>query len=352
MSLDVRGLVRRFERTRAAVDDVSFVAPHGAITTLLGPSGSGKTTVLRIIAGLEVPDAGRVTVDDTDWTKVPVRRRNVGLVFQSYALFRHMTVRDNVAFGLRAKKLSRRDTADRVRELLELVQLGELAERYPAQLSGGQQQRVAFARALAPAPSLLLLDEPFGALDTNVRVELRRWLCELHDKTRVTTVLVTHDQDEALEISQKVVVMNAGRVEQAGTPSDVYDQPATPFVASFVGAATRLAGRVAGGRAQLGALIVDAAGASDGASVAAYVRPHDVRLRAVNGAGGGGVDLARVVRCIRIGGIVKVELRLGSGELLDVQLSSAEAAELGVRSGDSVLVDVRTARVFVGDYSI
>jgi sulfate transport system ATP-binding protein len=352
MSVVVKDVGKRFTaRGTPAVDGVSFTAPKGAITTLLGPSGSGKTTLLRILAGLETPDHGSIEVDGVDWTKLPARRRRIGLVFQSYALFQHMTVAKNIAFGLEAQRVPKREIAPRVRELLELVQLGALGDRYPAQLSGGQQQRVAFARALAPRPSLLLLDEPFGALDAHVRVELRRWLSELHEATQVTTILVTHDQDEALEISQQIVVVSGGRIAQCGTPREVYEHPATPFVASFVGSATRLSGRVAGGRASVGAAELEAPqGAIEGAVVAAYVRPHDVRIvRAHDGTG----ELATIVRISRVGGRVKVNLKLANGDAIAVELGASEAEALGVRDGDSVRVEVARAKVFVEpDYSI
>ncbi|HEX8537829.1 MAG TPA: ATP-binding cassette domain-containing protein, partial [Cystobacter sp.] len=236
MSVIVEHLTRQFTQGGTpAVSDVSFQAPAGAITTLLGPSGAGKSTLLRLIAGLELPDAGRVLIEGVDCTNMPVQQRGIGVVFQSYALFKHMTVRKNLAFGLETRRMPRAEVEARVDEMLELVQLEELGGRYPGQLSGGQRQRVAFARALAIRPKLLLLDEPFGALDSRVRVELREWLQSLHERTGVTTLLVTHDQEEALEISQHVVVMSEGRVAQEGPPEEIYDRPATPYVASFVG---------------------------------------------------------------------------------------------------------------------
>jgi sulfate transport system ATP-binding protein len=353
MSLVVDGLCKRFVATGAqAVDKVAFTAPKAAITTVLGPSGSGKTTVLRLIAGLEVADAGTITVEGRDWTRTPVRKRKVGLVFQGYALFQHMTVKENIAFGLRAQKAPRSEIDGRVRELLELVQLSEVGARFPSQLSGGQQQRIAFARALAPRPDVLLLDEPFGALDAHVRVELRRWLSDLHHRTGVTTILVTHDQDEALEISHQIVVMQAGRVEQIGSPREIYDHPASAFVASFVGAANRLRGRVEGGRATVGRLTIDAPpGVADGASVQAFVRPHDVRLERAT-EDNGAMQLAVVLRLVRVGGFTKIDLQLASGECMTVQLAAREADALAVADGDSVLVDLHHAKVFVEDYSI
>ena len=249
----VEGLSKRFGSFEA-VDDVTFTAPAGAITALLGPSGSGKSTVLRMIAGLEEPTAGRICMGDEELTVKSVQERRVGFVFQHYALFRHMTVRENVAFGLRVRKESPRRGERRVDELLELVQLAPFADRYPDQLSGGQRQRVALARALAPQPKVLLLDEPFGALDAKVRQDLRRWLDELHRELGVTSLLVTHDQEEALELANQIVVMHEGRVEQVGAPGEIYDRPATPFVAGFVGSANVLHGEVVEGHVHLGSM--------------------------------------------------------------------------------------------------
>src|SRR5687768_9073293 len=234
MSIRVENLSKRFGSFQA-VDDVSFTVDPGQLVALLGPSGSGKSTILRMIAGLEAPDAGHVFISDDRATAKSVQERNVGFVFQHYALFRHMTVFENVAFGLRVRKRPKPEVADRVNRLLKLVQLDGLAKRYPSQLSGGQRQRVALARALAPEPRVLLLDEPFGALDSQVRVELREWIRRLHDEVHVTSIFVTHDQEEALEISDLLVVLNKGKVEQVGSPQEVYDQPATSFVMSFIG---------------------------------------------------------------------------------------------------------------------
>src|SRR5215470_1261515 len=280
MSLTVHRLTKRFPTANTpAVAEVSFSAPTGAITALLGPSGSGKSTILRIVAGLEEPDQGTVHFGDDEVTALPVQKRGVGFVFQSYALFRHMTVRDNVAFGLSIRKLGRAEIDERVSDLLRLVQLEGLDDRYPTQLSGGQRQRVAFARALAIEPKILLLDEPFGALDARVRLELRDWLRRFHDEVHVTTLLVTHDQEEAMELSEHVVVMHQGRVEQSGSPHDIYDRPATPFVAEFVGGTNVLQGRVENGRAALSqSLSVDVPGVKEGTQVQAFVRPAEVKL--------------------------------------------------------------------------
>jgi sulfate/thiosulfate transport system ATP-binding protein len=302
---------------------------------LLGPSGCGKTTLLRLIAGLEEPDAGRITIEGRDVTRIPVKRREVGFVFQSYALFRHMTVRDNIAFGMEIRRVPQGAIDARVKELLELVQLESYASRFPAQLSGGQRQRIALARALATNPKVLLLDEPFGALDAQVRVELREWLVELHEQTGVTTLLVTHDQEEALELSQHVVLLNQGRVEQAGAPHELYDHPVSPFVASFLGGANVVKTRVQGNDAR------------------AFVRPHDVRLTKPSDENAkADVELGTVDRLARIGGNVKLTVTLASGDAMSVQLSKLELERIGIQLGDRVMVDVSSAKVFVDDYRI
>ena len=353
MSVIVENLTRRFTATGTpAVADVSFHAPSGAITTLLGPSGAGKSTLLRLIAGLELPDAGSVRIEGVDCTNMPAQQRGVGVVFQSYALFRHMTVRENVAFGLETRRLPRAEVRARVDEMLRLVQLEELGERHPGQLSGGQRQRVALARALAIRPKLLLLDEPFGALDRRVRIELREWLQSLHEQTGVTTLLVTHDQEEALEISQHVVVLCDGRVAQAGPPQVIYDQPATPFVASFVGGTSVLRGHVRSGVVEVGSLQVRAPqSAQEGEAVQAFVRPHDIKL-AKPAQGDLRPSTGRVERLKSVGGQVKVLLKLPTGETVSVEVPRAEFEGLGVVEGDCVFADLRTANVFVGDFSI
>lgn len=352
MSVIVENVSKRFtESGRPAVSEVSFHAPAGAITTLLGPSGAGKSTVLRLIAGLELPDGGSVVIDGIDCTAMPPQRRGVGVVFQSYALFKHMTVRENIAFGLDVRRRPRAEVDARVDEMLRLVQLEDLGKRHPGQLSGGQRQRVAFARALALQPRVLLLDEPFGALDTRVRVELREWLQALHAKTGVTTLLVTHDQDEALEISQHVVVMSDGRVAQAGPPEDIYDRPASPFVASFVGGTSILRGRVRSGLAEVGSLVVAAPStAREGEQVHAFVRPHDIKLAKT--ANGTQATPGRVERFKPVGGYVKVQLRMPSGDEVMVEVPRSEFEALDVAEGDLVHADVRTAKVFVGDFAI
>jgi sulfate/thiosulfate transport system ATP-binding protein len=360
MSLTVKQLTKRFPTTHTpAVADVSFTAPTGVITSLLGPSGSGKSTILRIVAGLEAPDDGKVHFGDEDVTEMPVQKRGVGFVFQSYALFRHMTVRKNVAFGLSIRHAGKDEIETRVNALLHMVQLDEYGDRFPAQLSGGQRQRVAFARALAIEPRILLLDEPFGALDTRVRIELRDWLRRFHEERRVTTLLVTHDQEEALELSQHVVVMHRGKVEQAGPPHEIYDRPATPFVAEFVGGANVFSGRVRDGKAALASVLsVAVPEGQDGDEVRAFVRPQDVRLRRAAAVGessgeeGERVAVARIERLVRVGGGVKVTLKLADGAPMTVELPRADAQELGLAEGDRVLVDLRNAKLFVEDYSI
>lgn len=357
MTVSVQAITKRFGPTdgAAAVCDASFEARPGEITTLLGPSGSGKSTLLRVVAGLEEPDSGRVFIEGKDVTDISPRNRNVGFVFQGYALFRHMTVFDNVAFGMRIRKRKAPEITERVEELLALVQLPAYGKRFPSELSGGQRQRVALARSLATEPRVLLLDEPFGALDARVRVELREWLLDFQKKTRVTTLMVTHDQEEAFELSERVVVLSEGRVVQVGAPEELYDRPATPFVASFLGGANELRGTVRSGRAEVGSLAVDAPeGTRDGASVHAFVRPHDIRLEKAEKSEEerDGVALARVDRLTRIGAQVKLALELPDGESMTVQMSKAEIDALGIEMGDRVLVDLRDAKVFVEDYAI
>src|SRR5512133_612272 len=277
MSIQIRGLWKSFGE-HAVLRDVSLDIPDGELVALLGPSGCGKTTLLRIVAGLEVPDAGEVRHGGEDLSARSARERNVGVVFQHYALFRHMTVEENVAFALRVRKAPKAAVTARVRELLSLVQLDHYRSRYPHQLSGGQRQRVALARALATEPRMLLLDEPFGALDARVRDELRRWLRRLHDELHVTSIFVTHDQEEAFEVADRIVLMNAGRIEQVGSPSEVFESPASPFVMRFLGAVNVFQGRVDGDRAYVGNLEFAAPGAADRARAHVYVRPHELEV--------------------------------------------------------------------------
>ena len=351
MSISVRGISKRFG-TFTAVGDINMEIPTGELVALIGPSGSGKTTLLRVIAGLEVPDAGTVLFDGEDATAQTAGARRVGFVFQHYALFRHMSVFENVAFGLRVRprrlRLPESAIREKVHALLELVQLDQQASRYPSQLSGGQRQRVALARALAIEPRVLLLDEPFGALDAKVRKELRRWLRRLHDELRITSVFVTHDQDEALEVADRVVVMNAGRVEQVGTPDSVYDEPASPFVYNFLGSVNLFHGRVHQGRVRIGALEVDAPehqGALDAPAVA-YVRPHDIEVE--RGRDGRSVIQVVVRHVLRAGGLVRLELeRTDTKAVIEAEVSRERYRELNLLTGDQAFVRPRNCRVFV-----
>jgi sulfate transport system ATP-binding protein len=298
-----------------------------------------------------VPDAGEVVLNGAVATRARVQDRAVGFVFQHYALFRHMTVRENVGFGLSVRGRPRAEIAVVVSELLELIQLGTLGDRYPDELSGGQRQRVALARALAPRPSLLLLDEPFGALDAKVRADLREWIRRLHKEREITSVFVTHDQEEAMDLADRVIVLHQGRVEQIGTPEQIYDHPATEFVASFVGASTVLRGEVKDGRAALGEMeLGPLPGAGDGAFVRAFVRPHDVDISPTEGRPA--VASARIDRMVRVGFMIRIELTLADGQPLTVELTRDRVAQIGVAPGDHVFVNLRDAKLFVEDYAI
>ena len=309
--IEARSVSKQFG-SFVALDDVSVDVPAGSLTALLGPSGSGKSTLLRIIAGLEQPDAGRVLIEEHDVTSHPPQERGVGFVFQHYAAFKHMTVAKNVAFGLEIRRRPKREIKDRVAQLLELVQLNGFADRYPAQLSGGQRQRMALARALAVEPDVLLLDEPFGALDARVRKELRAWLRRLHDEVHVTTIFVTHDQEEAMDLADQIVVMSHGQVEQVGGARELYDNPANEFVMTFVGEVNQV------GRS--------------------FVRPHDVEF--------GEGDEALVERVVHLGFEVRVELRLANGEELWAQVTREEAQRLELAEGARVRVRPKHAKVF------
>jgi sulfate transport system ATP-binding protein len=354
MSIAVRNISKSFGAFHA-LDDVSIDIPSGELVALLGPSGCGKTTLLRIIAGLEFADRGQILLEGDDASDRHVREREVGFVFQHYALFRHMTVFDNVAFGLRVKPRKFRpneaEIRKRVTRLLDLVQLSWLADRFPSQLSGGQRQRIALARALAVEPKVLLLDEPFGALDAKVRKELRRWLRQLHDEIHVTSVFVTHDQEEALEVSDRVVLMNKGKVEQIGAPDEVYDHPATAFVASFLGSVNLFHGRVEDGHLHVGedAIVVGSEhDASD--SAIGFVRPHEFDLLPADAPGTG--LPAKILRVIAIGPLAQVELKRLNGELLEVSVLRDTLAALGLREGDDVSVRPRHIRVFQNNEKI
>jgi sulfate/thiosulfate transport system ATP-binding protein len=316
MAIEVRNVGKQFGDF-VALEDVSLTVADGALTALLGPSGSGKSTLLRIIAGLEAPDSGEVVIDGEDVTAAPARTRGVGFVFQHYAPFKHMTVHDNVAFGLSVRKRPKEEIRDRVAELLGLVRLDGLAARYPSQLSGGQLQRMALARALAVQPQVLLLDEPFGALDAQVRAELREWLRRLHEEIHVTTIFVTHDQEEAMEVAEQIVVMNHGKIEQAGEPRALYERPSNEFVMSFIGPVNRLGD--------------------------AYLRPHDIQLLAESD--GSGTE-ALVERVVHLGFEVRVELKLDDGRELWAQVTREQAQLLELHEGQILAVRLPAPRVF------
>jgi sulfate transport system ATP-binding protein len=344
MTISVNHVGKRFG-SFVALDDVSLDIMPRALVALLGPSGSGKTTLLRILAGLERPDSGQVVHDGDDLLGRPARERNVGLVFQHYALFRHLDVFENIAFALRVRKRPKAEVEARVNELIKLIQLDGLGRRMPSQLSGGQRQRVALARALAVAPRILLLDEPFGALDAQVRQELRRWLRRLHDEMDVTTVFVTHDQEEAFEVADQVVIMDHGRIEQVGSPAEVFDQPASDFVLRFLGQVNVLRGTVGHGRARVGDVDIaapDHAGADQAAKV--YVRPHE--LDVTPGSSAGGLP-AQIVRLTPLGAALRVELDAGALGPLCAELDREHATALGLRVGEPVSLGLRRARVFL-----
>lgn len=354
MSIEVKHINKRFGQF-VALDNVSLNFPAGELTALLGPSGCGKTTLLRIIAGLESPDAGQVLLDGDDASARHVRERQVGFVFQHYALFKHMTVFDNIAFGLRVKPRNQRPSEAQIREkvksLLELVQLDWLADRYPPQLSGGQRQRIALARALAVEPRVLLLDEPFGALDAKVRKELRRWLRRLHDELHVTSIFVTHDQEEALEVADQVVLMNKGKVEQLGSPAEVYNQPASPFVYGFLGNVNLFHGRLHEGVLDAGGVRFEAPGhdhARDAAGVG-FVRPHDIDVeRYAPGAEGIVVQLRRAHA---IGPLAQLELeRDDNAELIEAVISNERFSQLNLKNGETLVIKPRHLRVFADQH--
>ncbi len=319
MAIEVHDVTKRFGEF-LALDDVCVRVDDGALTALLGPSGSGKSTLLRIIAGLETPDVGRVQIGEQEVTDIPARARGVGFVFQHYAPFKHMTVYGNVAFGLTVRKRPKAEVRERVHELLSLVRLEGLAERYPSQLSGGQLQRMALARALAPRPEVLLLDEPFGALDAQVRGELREWLRRLHEEIHVTTIFVTHDQEEAMEVSQQIVVMNAGRIEQVGTPRELYETPSNEFVMSFVGPVNRLGD--------------------------ALLRPHDIQILPEGGASTAGTTEALVRRVVHLGFEVRVELTLQDGRNVWAQVTRESSQELELEEGQILAVRLPAPHTF------
>ena len=364
MSIDIRHVSKQFGHFQA-LRDVSLQIESGELVALLGPSGCGKTTLLRIIAGLETPDVGHILYSGLDTTDTHVRERQVGFVFQHYALFRHMTVFENVAFGLRVKPRAVRPSAAQIREkvhaLLELVQLAGLADRYPSQLSGGQRQRIALARALAVEPKVLLLDEPFGALDAKVRKELRRWLRRLHDELHVTSIFVTHDQEEALEVADRVVLMHQGKVEQVGTPQQVWDHPASPFVYGFLGDANQFHGHAQAGQMALGGISLPAPDYAHAqhAPAVAFVRPHEL---SVHRPGSGVEGMAvRLERALVVGPIARLELIPTDGSAanaaktgraqhitpIEAHLPADAFHAQGFAHGDMLIVAPKKARVFL-----
>ncbi|MBL7649034.1 MAG: sulfate/molybdate ABC transporter ATP-binding protein [Candidatus Hydrogenedentes bacterium] len=354
MSIEVQNVTKTFGTFRA-LNDVSLTVNTGELVALLGPSGSGKTTLLRIIAGLEIPDPNpetKILFHEEDVARVSVGKRRVGFVFQHYALFRHMTIFENVAFGLRVRPRATRPAKAaieaRVHELLQLVQLDGLARRYPHQLSGGQRQRVALARALAVEPSVLLLDEPFGALDAKVRKELRAWLRRLHDEIHVTSVFVTHDQDEALEVADRIVVMNGGRIEQVGTPDEVFHHPKTEFVMRFLGETNDFHGRVDSGTVQFGSMALPYPEARQQVvgDARVFVRPHDLTIDTKK-EGDSSLE-ASVVRVQSAGSLVRVELKTSDGQELAAEVSQERFGTMRIEVGSTVYVRPRHIRVFSG----
>ena len=360
MGIDIKKIHKQFGNFQA-LGDVSLDIHSGELIALLGPSGCGKTTLLRIIAGLEHADSGSIWFSGADITHVHVRERQVGFVFQHYALFRHMTVFENVAFGLRVKPRKERPSESeilrKVHDLLNLVQLDGLADRYPSQLSGGQRQRIALARALAVEPKVLLLDEPFGALDAKVRKELRRWLRRLHDDLNVTTIFVTHDQEEALEVADRVVVMNQGKIEQVGSPQDVWDHPASPFVYGFLGDVNLFHGRAHQGEMHISVddqsvrLASPEHSQAQDAKAFAYVRPHDLDVRRFQ-AGDKGI-LAQLLRTVVVGPIARLELVAAEGDslseepIIEAQIPASQYHDEGFKAGETLLLTPRKARVFM-----
>ena len=352
MSIEIRNLRKTFGEFDV-LKDLSLTVESGELLALLGPSGCGKTTLLRIIAGLETADAGQVLFHGEDATQRPVSERQVGFVFQHYALFRHMSVFDNVAFGLsvrpRASRPAKADIRERVMRLLKLVQLDWLADAYPVQLSGGQRQRIALARSLAVEPRVLLLDEPFGALDAKVRKDLRRWLRQLHDDIHLTSVFVTHDQEEALEVSDRVVVMNRGVIEQVGRPEEIYEHPASPFVTQFLGDVNLFHGRVGANHVEIGdyAHPLDGQAPAGKGEASVYIRPHDLEI---SREAGQALATGTIEHIHSVGPIVRVELRRqGSGELIDAALTRDDYQQLRLALGDTVYVRPRKLAVFLDE---
>ena len=355
MSIEVQHISKSFGSFKA-LDNVSLRFNDGELVALLGPSGCGKTTLLRVIAGLEFADSGTVLLHGEDATRKDVRQRHVGFVFQHYALFRHMTVFDNIAFGLRVRKKPHRlpeaEISKRVNRLLELVQLGWIAQRFPSQLSGGQRQRIALARALAVEPRVLLLDEPFGALDAKVRKELRRWLRQLHDELHVSSIFVTHDQEEALEVSDRIVLINSGRVEQVGSPRDIYERPASAFAYGFIGSANEFRGQVEGRFLRVGKELIEhgTVGLSDGQNVIAFARPHDMEILPITeSASGIPASVHRVLggaTSSRVELLANGDSRHDATRFLEVELPRTQVQSLGLEAGQPVKLRARALSIF------
>jgi len=357
MGIELQNITKQFTGYKA-IDNISLSVASGNLVALLGPSGCGKTTLLRIIAGLEMPDSGKIILENKDTTNLPPREKNVGFVFQHYALFRRMTVFENVAFGLnvlpRKERPSRTEIRDRVEHLLKMVQMEWALKRYPSQLSGGQRQRVALARALAVNPKVLLLDEPFSALDAKVRQELRRWLRKLHDEIHVTSIFVTHDQEEALELADRIVVINKGRIEQQGTPQEVYDHPANAFVYNFLGNVNVFHGRVHNGKVSLGAHRVDAPDElknSEEQSSQAFVRPHEIGISRIRSSE---ADLEGTIQEVRLmGGQIGLNLECkGFEHPIEAEIPRDLYINLQLSRGEKVFISLNRVKVFTGDYSI
>lgn len=357
MSIEISNITKHFEAFEA-LSDINLKINTGELVALLGPSGSGKTTLLRIIAGLEKAEVGSIIFDGEDNTKKSTQDRKVGFVFQHYALFKHMTVFDNIAFGLKVRPSKLRPSKEvinkKVHELLSLVKMEELANRYPAQLSGGQRQRIALARALAVEPKVLLLDEPFGALDAKVRKDLRRWLRKLHDEYPITSVFVTHDQEEALDVADRIVILNHGKIEQIGTPEEVYDNPANPFVYNFLGNVNLFHGRVHDGKVEIGSLKLDAPEHSEAKdrNVISYTRPHDIEIKL--DAENEDFIAAQVIFIRAVGPVVNIELkRLDNDEYIEAEISKEIYKKLDIKEKQSVFVRPKDFKVFIPeDYVI
>ncbi|WP_342429657.1 sulfate/molybdate ABC transporter ATP-binding protein [Neobacillus sp. FSL H8-0543] len=356
MSIQINNISKSFG-TFKALDQINFDIQTGELIALLGPSGSGKTSLLRIIAGLEEANQGTIFFEEEDITHIHTKERKVGFVFQHYALFRHMTVFDNIAYGLKVRprktRPSKQEIAEKVGDLLKLVKLEAFADRYPSHLSGGQRQRVALARALAVEPKVLLLDEPFGALDAKVRKDLRRWLRKLHDEYEITSIFVTHDQEEALDVADRIVVMNEGKIEQIGTPEEVYEHPNSPFVYNFLGNVNLFKGRLEKGKLRQGNFIVDAPEflGTENIEAVGYVRPHDISIELEQSTTSVAAGISHVHL---VGAVVRLELiRKDTGEFLEAELTKEYFRSLQLKTGDQVYVKPKNLRVFIPeDYSI